>query len=79
MVDDAALIQTARCTNTPENITRYWGRAVAEAIRRPEIARLFGELGAEPVGNTPAESEAFLRAERDRWGAIVEETGVRIQ
>ncbi|MFC0385154.1 Bug family tripartite tricarboxylate transporter substrate binding protein [Muricoccus vinaceus] len=64
---------------TPDNIVAYWGRTVAEAIRRPEIAKLFGELGAEPVGNTPAEFTAFLRAERDRWGAIVEETGIRIQ
>ena len=48
-------------------------------VHRPEIVKLFGDLGAEPVGNTPAEFAAFLRGERERWSAIVEETGIRIQ
>jgi tripartite-type tricarboxylate transporter receptor subunit TctC len=34
-------------------------------------------LGAEPVGSTPEEFGAFLRAEMTRWGRIIREKGIR--
>ena len=36
-----------------------------------------GALGAEPVGSTPAEFGAFVRAENARWGRIIREKGIR--
>jgi tripartite-type tricarboxylate transporter receptor subunit TctC len=34
-------------------------------------------LGAEPVGDTPDEFAAFLRADAARWGKIIQEKGIR--
>ena len=36
-----------------------------------------GALGAEPVGSTPAEFGAFVRAEHARWSKVIREKGIR--
>ncbi|MFT8243227.1 Bug family tripartite tricarboxylate transporter substrate binding protein [Roseomonas sp. BN140053] len=64
---------------TPAPILEYWGRAVAHAVRQPELVRLFRDIGAEPVGNTPSEFNAYLGEQRALWQQIVDETGIRIQ
>ena len=33
--------------------------------------------GAEPIGNSPQELEAFLRAEIDRWTKLIERAHIR--
>jgi len=35
------------------------------------------ELGAEPVGDTPAEFARFIRSEYEKWGPIIKQTGAR--
>jgi tripartite-type tricarboxylate transporter receptor subunit TctC len=39
--------------------------------------RLLG-LGAEPVGNSPEEFAAHMKAERERWGKLIEQIGLRL-
>ena len=34
--------------------------------------------GAETVANTPAEFEAYLKVELERWTRIIKESGTRI-
>ena len=44
-----------------------------EAVRQ----RLLG-LGAEPVGNTPAEFAAHMKAERELWGKLIAQIGLKL-
>jgi tripartite-type tricarboxylate transporter receptor subunit TctC len=46
-------------------------------LRLPQVRERLAALGAEPVGSTPDEFGAFIRAERTRWGAIIREKGIR--
>jgi tripartite-type tricarboxylate transporter receptor subunit TctC len=62
---------------TPPEIVARLHEEVAKALRGPELVQHFATLGAEPVGNTPAEFAAFLEAEMTRWGAIIRERGIR--
>jgi tripartite-type tricarboxylate transporter receptor subunit TctC len=62
---------------TPREIVARLHEQVALALRRPEMVQQFTTLGAEPVGNTPAEFAQFLAAEMSRWGAIIKEKGIR--
>jgi tripartite-type tricarboxylate transporter receptor subunit TctC len=50
---------------------------VAAILRTPEVKQRLAALGAEPVGNTPAEFGAFIKAEMARWGTIIREKGIR--
>jgi len=37
------------------------------------------ELSAEPMGLTPAETAAFMKAESERWGAVIRSAGVKLE
>src|SRR6267142_4044 len=50
---------------------------VGKVLRLPEVRERLAALGAEPVGSTPEEFGAFLRAENARWGRIIREKGIR--
>jgi tripartite-type tricarboxylate transporter receptor subunit TctC len=50
---------------------------VAAILRTPEVKQRLAALGAEPVGNTPEEFGAFIKAEMARWGKIIKEKGIR--
>jgi tripartite-type tricarboxylate transporter receptor subunit TctC len=43
----------------------------------PEVRRVFAEQGADPVGSTPEEYEAFNRAEIARWIKAAREAGIQ--
>jgi tripartite-type tricarboxylate transporter receptor subunit TctC len=55
----------------PEPILVALHRAVAGALRDPEIARVLHDQGAVPGGNAREEFGAFLRAENEKWGEVI--------
>jgi tripartite-type tricarboxylate transporter receptor subunit TctC len=63
---------------TPAPIAAKVAAGVAEAIRQPEVLKRLGELSAEPMGLTPAETAVFMKAESERWGAIIRSAGVKV-
>ncbi len=54
----------------PAIVTRLHD-ATVEAVRAPDIKEQLRVQGAEAIGNTPAELEAFLREEIARWGNLI--------
>jgi len=62
---------------TPPEIVARLHAEVAKILHAPEVKERLAALGAEPVGNTPDEFGAFIKAERARWGRIIKEKGIR--
>jgi tripartite-type tricarboxylate transporter receptor subunit TctC len=62
---------------TPRDIVERMAREMAAFARRTEVAERIRALGAEPVTNTPDEFAAMVRAEIDKWGAVVRASGAR--
>jgi tripartite-type tricarboxylate transporter receptor subunit TctC len=62
---------------TPPEIVARLQAEVAKVLRQQEVRERLAALGAEPVGSTPAEFGAFIRAEMTRWGTIIREKGIR--
>jgi tripartite-type tricarboxylate transporter receptor subunit TctC len=62
---------------TPPAIVTRLNAEVNAIMREPSVRARFAELGATPVGGTPAEMEAFLRAEVTRWAEVVRRSGAR--
>jgi tripartite-type tricarboxylate transporter receptor subunit TctC len=57
-------------------------RLNTETNRALKSAAVIGELrgqGLDPVGDTPAEATAFIRAEVARWTAIIRDAGIKPQ
>ena len=56
---------------TPPEIVERVYRAFASALRTADVRARLAELGAEAVGNTPAEFAVQIRADVERWSAVV--------
>ncbi len=61
---------------TPPAIVTQLNSEIVKALKTPEVnARLSGE-GAEPVGNSPQQFQAFIRSEIDKYAKIVGALGI---
>jgi len=52
---------------------------VAKILATEEIKAKFADLGAQPIGSTPAELAAFLRSEMAKWAEVVKVANVKIE
>ncbi|MBC7780106.1 MAG: tripartite tricarboxylate transporter substrate binding protein [Proteobacteria bacterium] len=50
---------------------------VAKALAYPAVRDRMIDLGAEPVGNTPAQFEAFAQSEFTKWASVVKHAGLK--
>jgi tripartite-type tricarboxylate transporter receptor subunit TctC len=64
---------------TPREIVEKLSSAVARAAQDPGIREQLRKQGADPVGNTPAEFNAYLREELARWTEVVKVSGARVE
>jgi len=44
----------------------------------PDVRERLLALGAEPVGNSPEEFAAHMKAERELWGKLIKQIGLRL-
>ena len=64
---------------TPAAIVERLHKAVVEALQDDKVRHLLEAQALEIVGDTPAEFSAFIRAESDKYGKIIEITGVKAE
>lgn len=50
---------------------------VVRALKMPDVREKLAFASIEPIGSSPAELEAFLKAEMAKWSAIVKESGAK--
>jgi len=62
---------------TPQPIVRKLNEAVNAALKLPEIRAKIDPTGAEIVGGTPEEFDAFLKANMSKLKRIVTEAGIK--
>ncbi|MFN0304361.1 MAG: Bug family tripartite tricarboxylate transporter substrate binding protein [Burkholderiales bacterium] len=62
---------------TPRPIIDRLHAEITAALTEPELRRRFDALGIEPVGNTPEEFAAQIRADMARWQAVVERAKIK--
>jgi tripartite-type tricarboxylate transporter receptor subunit TctC len=49
----------------------------AKVIQLPEVRERLQGLGAEPVGSTPAQLSAAIKADYDRYGTVIKRLGIK--
>jgi tripartite-type tricarboxylate transporter receptor subunit TctC len=62
---------------TPPEIVNKLAQLIARAAHATDVRQRLLELGAEPVGNTPAEFSRQLRAEVATWAEVVKASGAK--
>jgi tripartite-type tricarboxylate transporter receptor subunit TctC len=63
---------------TPRDVVRKASADIARAVRDTDLRDRMVQQGMEPVGSTPEEFEAFLRAEIARWAPAVKASGAKV-
>lgn len=63
---------------TPSDIVNRLHAAAEKALAKPEFRKRLVELGAEPVGNTPAQFAAVIKTETASWAKLVKSTGTKL-
>jgi tripartite-type tricarboxylate transporter receptor subunit TctC len=58
---------------TPREVIERLQKETAAAVRHPETAKRLREIGAEPVGSTPAEQDAILKRQVEQFRPIIKE------
>jgi tripartite-type tricarboxylate transporter receptor subunit TctC len=61
---------------TPQPIVERLQHEIAKALAHADMREKIAGLGAEPVGNTPAEFAAMQRAEAARWAKLAREANI---
>jgi tripartite-type tricarboxylate transporter receptor subunit TctC len=60
---------------TPKPIVDKLNAAVNDAIKRPDIVKLWKDQGALPMAMSPEEFDKFLRADIVKWSEVVKKFG----
>jgi tripartite-type tricarboxylate transporter receptor subunit TctC len=64
---------------TPQPIVDRLQSEIAKILQEPDVKERYDKLGAEPVGNTPADFDAYCRSELARWARVVELSGAKVE
>ena len=64
---------------TPDALVARLHADIVKIINLPDVRGRIQELGGEPVGNTPAEFDAFQKADMARWAQVVKTSGAKAE
>jgi tripartite-type tricarboxylate transporter receptor subunit TctC len=64
---------------TPKSIVDLLNAEMRALVARPEVKATWEKLGTETMSMTPAESDAFLRAELDKWAKVVKAANIKLE
>ena len=63
---------------TPKPVIEALSAQVTRILAQPATTKRLLELGFEPRGTTPAELDAFVKAERKRRGELISSAGIKV-
>jgi tripartite-type tricarboxylate transporter receptor subunit TctC len=64
---------------TPQEIVDRLAAEIARIIAKPSIREAWAKQGAVPMIMTPAEFDAFLRRDTDKWAKVIQQAGIKVQ
>jgi tripartite-type tricarboxylate transporter receptor subunit TctC len=64
---------------TPKPLVDRLNAEVGKVLARPDLRQAWAQQGAEPMTMSPAEFDAFLRADIDKWANVVKVSGAKVE
>ena len=64
---------------TPQEIVDRLNVEIARIIARPAIREAWAKQGALPMTMTPAEFDAYLRRDIEKWAKVIQQAGIKVQ
>lgn len=63
---------------TPEAVAARLQKAVVDSLQEDEVKKRFSDVGAQPIGSTPAQFAEYLKKEDAKWGEVVRKGGIKL-
>lgn len=63
---------------TPDELVNKLQGALADTLKEDEVRKRFTELGATPIGSTPAQFADYLRQENARWAEVIRKGRIQL-
>jgi len=63
---------------TPRPVVGKLQGEMAGILKLPDVSERLARLGAEPVGSTPEQFDAFIKTEIAKWAKVVQEAGLKV-
>jgi tripartite-type tricarboxylate transporter receptor subunit TctC len=64
---------------TPDEIVQFLSKEIREALKSPDIQAKALQFGLDARGTTPEEMQARMRADIEKWGAVIQKAGLEKQ
>jgi tripartite-type tricarboxylate transporter receptor subunit TctC len=63
---------------TPSAVVNAIHRETANILKAPDVKSRLATQGADPVGSTPDQFDAFIKSEIAKWTKVVKENGLKV-
>jgi tripartite-type tricarboxylate transporter receptor subunit TctC len=64
---------------TPKEAIGRLSTALRDALNDADVRAKFAGMGLEAIPGTPAEMDKYAEAEREKWGKLIDEAGIKVQ
>jgi tripartite-type tricarboxylate transporter receptor subunit TctC len=62
----------------PRELVNRTSADIARAVRSSDLTERMKQHGMEPVGSTPAQFDALIKSEIDKWAKVVKLSGAQV-
>ena len=62
---------------TPKDIIAKLNKEIVDILKQKDVADTLNLQGAIPVGDTPEQFAAYVKAEINKWGAVVKSANIK--
>jgi tripartite-type tricarboxylate transporter receptor subunit TctC len=64
---------------TPKEIVGKLNAEIVRILQMPDVQKRFAEIGAQPIGNTPAQMAATIQSDTAKYAILVKQAKVKIE
>jgi tripartite-type tricarboxylate transporter receptor subunit TctC len=65
--------------STPKDIVAKVNAGVVKILGMPDVRKHLFEIGAEAVGNAPADMAATIKSDAEKYAVVVKKANVKIE